>query len=214
MSGDRLAQLRNAAGQDVSRETLDALEAFEAHFRHWNARINLVAPSTLPDLWERHIIDSAQLLRLAGAPTLFLDLGSGGGFPALVIALLLKGRDGAHVDMVESNNKKAAFLRDSVMRFGLPATVHACRIEQAVERVAMPQIVTARALAALDPLLALASPWLGHGATGLFHKGRDYRQEVDESRAHWEFDLIEHASTCAADSVILEISGLQPRGGT
>ena len=214
MNGDRLAQLRSAAGQGVSRETLDALEAFEAHFRHWNARINLVAPSTLPELWGRHIIDSAQLLRLAGPATRFLDLGSGGGFPALVIALLLKGWDGAHVDMVESNNKKAAFLRDSVMRFELPASVHACRIEQAAGRVAMSQIVTARALAALDPLLGLAAPWLTKGAIGLFHKGREFRHEVDESRAHWSFDLVEHPSTCAADSVILEISGLQRRSGT
>ena len=214
MSGDRLAQLRTATGHDVSRETLDTLDAFEAHFRHWNSRINLVAPSTLPDLWDRHIMDSAQLLHLAGSATRFLDLGSGGGFPALVIALLLKGQEGAHVAMVESNNKKAAFLRDCAMRFGLPASVYACRIEQAAGRVDTPQIVTARALAGLDPLLGLAAPWLTKGATGLFHKGREFRQEVDESRAHWDFDLVEHPSTCAADSVILEISGLQRRSGT
>ena len=141
-------------------------------------------------------------------------MGSGAGFPGLVTAICLAEKGQGWVNLVESNNKKAAFLRDCAMRFGLPASVYACRIEQAAGRVAMPQIVTARALAALDPLLVLAAPWLTHGARGLFHKGQDFRREVEESRAHWDFDLVEHPSTCAADSVILEISGLQPRGGT
>lgn len=210
MSEDRLTQLQAIAGQDVSRETFEMVGAFEAHFRRWNARINLIAPSTLPELWERHILDSVQIMPIAGNSIRFLDLGSGGGFPALVAAILLKGQDGAHVAMVESNNKKAAFLRDCVTRFGLPASVHACRIEQSPGRVDMPQVVTARALSALDALLGLASPWLEKGAVGLFHKGREYRHEVEESRAHWAFDLVEHASVCAADSVILEISGLRP----
>lgn len=211
MTDDRDAQLRKVTGADVSRETFDALSEFEAHFRRWNARINLVAPSTLPELWERHILDSAQIIDLSGDRTRFLDLGSGGGFPALIVALLVKDRADAHVAMVESNGKKAAFLRDCITRFDLPASVHACRIEQAVDRVEMPHIVTARALSALGPLLGLAAPWLEAGALGLFHKGREYRREVEESRAHWVFDLVEHPSCCAADSVILEISGLRRR---
>lgn len=211
MTDERVAQLRKATGADVSRETCDALAAFETHFRRWNARINLVAPSTLPELWDRHILDSAQILALSGSAVRFLDLGSGGGFPALVVALLVKGRANAHVAMVESNGKKAAFLRDCITRFELPASVHACRIEQAPGRVEMPQIVTARALSALDPLFGFAAPWLEAGAIGLLHKGREYRREVEESRAHWAFDLVEHPSCCAADSVILEISGLRRR---
>lgn len=211
MSESRAAQLRAAIGGDVSRETLDLLDAFEAHFKRWNARINLVAPSTVEQLWQRHILDSAQIAGLAGSASHFLDLGSGGGFPALVIALLLRERSGARVAMVESSHKKAGFLRDSVRRFDLPGIVHACRIEAFDAAQERPQIVTARALTALDGLLNLASPWLTRGATGLFHKGRDFRREVAESRAHWDFDLVEHASICAGDSVILEVSNLRCR---
>lgn len=194
---------------DVSRETFDRLTAFRDHFLKWNARINLVAGSTLGDLWERHILDSAQLIPLAGQRSCFLDLGSGGGFPGLVVALALRDRPGAYVDLVESNRKKAAFLADTIQRFGLPAKVHACRIEHAPEKVGQPDIVTARALIALNGLLGLAEPWLVKGAAGLFHKGRDYQRETEESRAQWDFALVEHKSKVDRDAVILEISELR-----
>jgi 16S rRNA (guanine527-N7)-methyltransferase len=200
--------LRKAAGENVSRETFDDLTLFEQKFRAWNNRINLVAASTLDDLWMRHIIDSAQLFGLASQARTWLDLGSGGGFPGLVLAFLLK-RTGGNIHLVESNRKKAGFLQSAVGEFDLPAHVHAVRIEDAVGRVTQPEIVTARALANLDQLLGMAAPWLNAGARALFHKGRDYRAEIEESALHWRFDLIEHRSVVDEESVILEIGALE-----
>ena len=206
----RATELRDVAGT-VSRETSDCLDYFEAEFRKWSARINLAAPSTLDTLWRRHILDSAQLAGLKPDATHWLDLGSGGGFPGAVIAILMRDRPGARVDLVESNNKKAAFLKTVLGACKAPATVHISRIEDVPALVAVPQIVTARALAPLSRLLGLAGPWLGQGASALFHKGRDYGQEVRESHDEWRFDLVEHQSRIDPDSRILEISGLAPR---
>jgi len=205
----QLELLRSAAGDHVSRETLDHLLQFEQRFRSWNSRINLVAPSTLDHFWARHIIDSAQLFGLARSGNVWLDLGSGGGFPGLVVAILLKQVDDGTIHLVESNRKKAAFLQSMVGEFDLPAQVHAVRIEEAASRVPLPDIVTARALASLNTLLSLASPWLLAGARALFHKGRDYRAEIKESSHNWRFDLIEHRSVVDPESVILEISALE-----
>jgi len=195
----------------VSRETFDRLIAFEAIFRRWAVRINLVAPSTLPDLWARHILDSAQLARINPTAVTWLDIGSGGGFPGAVMALLLKERKGASIDLVESNRKKAAFLQTSLAQFDAPARVHARRIEEAYDLVRKPEIVTARALAPLTKLLALAEPWLKEGASGLFHKGREYPNEIRESADTWKYDLVEHKSLIDPDSVILEVSNLVRR---
>lgn len=199
---------------DVSRETFDDLVAFEGLFRKWAPAINLAAASTLDGLWERHIIDSAQLAALKPAARRWLDLGSGGGFPGLVTAILLKGKEGAHVDLVESAGKKAAFLRTAGATLNLPVTVHQGRIEAFAETVSSPEIVSARALAALPKLLGLAEPWLLSGATALFQKGRDYRQEVAAARYAWDFDLVEHPSVTEPDAAILEISGLKRRNET
>lgn len=208
MSEEELAEIRDVAGT-VSRETLERLRAFESEFRRWSARINLAAPSTLSSLWRRHILDSAQLAPLRPDALKWLDLGSGGGFPGAVMAILLTERAGASIDLVESNHKKAAFLRSVLSGVGAPATVHICRIEDAFERVAMPEVVTARALAPLPLLLRLSAPWLSRGATALFHKGRDYASEVSESRDEWRFDLVEHRSRIDPASRILEISRLE-----
>ncbi len=209
MSDGELDELRQVAGP-VSRETYERLRSFEREFLRWSAAINLAAPSTLGDLWRRHILDSAQLAPLATEATAWLDLGSGGGFPGAVMAILLAERPGASIDLVESNAKKAAFLASVLARLGVPARVFRRRIEQC-RGLAQPQIVTARALAPLPRLLALAAPWLAEGATGVFHKGRDYEREVEESRAKWQFDLVEHPSVIEPGSVILEIRGLLPR---
>lgn len=195
----------------VSRETFERMVAFEALFQKWARRINLSAPSTLNDVWSRHILDSAQLLRLAPEAGRWLDLGSGGGFPGLVMAILLSERSDAHVDLVESNRKKAAFLQSVIGQLGLPARVHALRIDYVHASIGMPDVVTARALAPLSSLLGLAEPWLSAGATGLFHKGRDYRAEIEESTHQWRFDLLEHRSMIDPQSVILEIRGLTPK---
>ena len=201
--------LQKAAGP-VSRETFERLRAFEQMFLKWNRSINLAAPSTLDDVWRRHILDSAQLARIAPAAMRWVDLGSGGGFPGLVLGFLLVERPGASIDLVESNRKKASFLQSVIGQFNLPARVVAKRIDDSYALVSAPEIVTARALAALPDLLDLSAPWLAKGARALFHKGRDYRAEVEESTHRWTFDLVEHPSMTDAHGVILEISDLRP----
>lgn len=201
--------LQKAAGP-VSRETFERLQAFEQLFLKWNRSINLAAPSTLDDVWRRHILDSAQLARIAPAATRWVDLGSGGGFPGLVLGFLLRERPGASIDLVESNRKKASFLQSVIGQFDLPARVLAKRIDDSYPLVSAPEIVTARALAALPDLLDLSAPWLTEGARALFHKGRDYRAEVEESTHRWAFDLVEHSSMTDAEGVILEITELRP----
>ncbi|MGN6307544.1 MAG: 16S rRNA (guanine(527)-N(7))-methyltransferase RsmG [Mesorhizobium sp.] len=207
MSLQSLEELQRVAGP-VSRETFGRLVEFEALFRKWNQRINLAARSTEPDLWSRHILDSAQLASLRPHAQRWLDLGSGGGFPGLIIALIEKER-GGFVELVESNRKKAGFLQAAISHFALPGRVVPLRIEDAPAAVIQPQVVTARALASLDVLLDLASPWLSAGATALFHKGRDYRREIEESVHRWSFDLLQHPSLIDPEGVILEISNLR-----
>lgn len=193
----------------VSRETVDNLHAFEELFRKWSKAINLASPSTLDQLWERHIVDSAQLFDMAPDAKNWLDLGSGGGFPGVVLAILLKERPGGRIDLVESNGKKAAFLRTAMGQFSAPGTVHAARIDAVWTKIRDPEIITARALASLNDLFVLAEPWLTTGATALFQKGRDYRREIVESRDAWTFDLVERASVVDRDSVVLQISNLR-----
>lgn len=207
MSNQRFDELCSIAGP-VSRETYEMLLRFENTFLKWNQRINLSAPSTLGQTWQRHILDSAQLLAIEPQARQWLDIGSGGGFPGLVIAFLLRERGGS-VDLVESNRKKTGFLQAIVGEFDLPARIHARRIEDVHKLVRQPQVVTARALASLPLLLDLAAPWLTNGARGLFHKGRDYRAEVEESAHHWNFDLVEHASTIDPQGVVLDIRNLR-----
>lgn len=203
--------LQRVAGP-VSRETFDGLLAFESLFDTWAARINLVSQSTLNDLWERHILDSAQLWAFVpSSATRFLDLGSGGGFPGLVLAFLLKERPNGRIDLVDSNRKKTAFLQASVGQFSLPARIHSQRIGDDIVGLELPDVVTARALASLNDLLALSEPWLSRGASGFFHKGRDYRQEIEESVHAWRYDLVEHRSMIDGDSVILEVKNLERR---
>lgn len=208
MKRDAYARLQDVAGP-VSRETYDKLIAFEAAFRKWAQRINLVAPSTLDDAWERHILDSAQVVRLGGEAKSWLDIGSGGGFPGLIIASMISDRAGASIDMVESNRKKAGFLQAMVGELKLPARVHAKRIEDVHGVIRAPEILSARALAPLPLLLELSAPWLENGTVALFHKGRDYRQEIEDSAHQWRFDLVEHPSLTDAQGVILEIRNLR-----
>ena len=210
MKRGKLESLQDVAGT-VSRETFEGLEAFEKMFRTWASRINLVAPSTFDDVWSRHVLDSAQLAGLAPNAHRWLDLGSGGGFPGLVLAFLLKERPGGQIDLIESNRKKAGFLQAAIGQFSLPARVHARRINEEIKDLQQPEVVTARALAPLPLLLDLAFPWLSTGARGLLHKGRDYRPEIQESSLLWQYDLVEHRSRIDADSVVLEIADLKRR---
>ncbi|MEN5275317.1 16S rRNA (guanine(527)-N(7))-methyltransferase RsmG [Brucella sp. TWI432] len=197
----------------VSRETTERLIAFEALFRKWSSAINLASPSTLADLWSRHILDSAQIFPLAPDAKRWLDLGSGGGFPGIVTACFLKEVPGASIDLVESAGKKAAFLRTAAGQLTVPARVSSARIEAMWDKIEVPDVVTARALASLNDLFVLAEPWLTRGAKALFQKGRDYQREIDESRVDWSFDLIQHESAIDKASVILEISNLRRISG-
>jgi 16S rRNA (guanine527-N7)-methyltransferase len=196
---------------DVSRETFQRLIRFEELFLKWNASINLAAPSTLAHLWTRHILDSAQLPVVRLLKGKWLDLGSGGGFPGAILAILAGQNSAAHIHLVESNGKKAAFLHTVIAQTQASGDVHVMRVEAAQKSIAGVDVVTARALAPLGALLGLAFPWLSAGAVGLFHKGRDFSQEIDLARDAWTFDLIEHTSKIDADSVILEISNVSHR---
>lgn len=208
MNTDEFIALGQAAGA-VSRETFEDLKQFETAFRRWSSRINLSAPSTLQHFWSRHVLDSAQLLRLAAPSNKWVDLGSGGGFPGAVLAVLLKEYEGAGIVLVESNRKKAAFLQSVLGALKTPSRILPTRIEDAYSLAGDADIVTARALAPLPLLLELAEPWLARGARGLFHKGRDFRAELANCGDGWKFDLVEHRSFVDDQSVILEISGLE-----
>lgn len=213
MTVDRRYSSLKSIVPDVSRETTDRLIAFEELFRKWSSAINLASPSTLADLWSRHILDSAQLFPLASEAKRWLDLGSGGGFPGIVTACFLNESPGASIDLVESAGKKAAFLRTAAGHLTVPARIHSARIEAMWDKIDVPDIVTARALASLSDLFKLAEPWLTSGSKALFQKGRDYQREIDESRVGWSFDLVQHESAIDNSSVILEISNLRRISG-
>lgn len=196
---------------DVSRETRERLTHFAALFQKWAKAINLVAPSTLDDLWKRHIEDSLQISALASEPAIWVDLGSGGGFPGIVTAIYLAGLGEGWVHLVESNNKKAAFLRTAIMETGARGSVHPVRIEKAPEIIANCDRISARALADLDDLLDYIEPWAIRNAElkAYLHKGRDYRREIEVSNRRWNLDLVIHQSSIEPDSVILEIGGIR-----
>jgi 16S rRNA (guanine527-N7)-methyltransferase len=178
-------------GENVSRETFSRLEHFAELLLRWQITTNLVASSTLPRLWTRHIADSLQLLDLAPDARTWADLGAGAGFPGLVIACALAGEGEVH--LVESNQKKASFLREAARTLSLPAIVHARRIEDFVTANTVRfDVVTARALAPLDKLIGYAIPLLKTGTVGLFPKGQDVGAELTQAAKSWkiEADLI------------------------
>ncbi|WP_439626283.1 16S rRNA (guanine(527)-N(7))-methyltransferase RsmG [Shinella sp.] len=197
-------------GLNVSRETVDRLNAFVVLFQKWAKSINLVAPSTLSEVWSRHIVDSLQIYSLSPGPRTWVDLGSGGGFPGIVTGILLAGSGDGWVHLVESNNKKAAFLRTAILETGARASVHAIRIEDAPAAIAHCDAISARALADLDLLMDFGLPWAERNADLRFflHKGRDYQREIDKALGRWRFDLVKHASIVEPDSVVLELSKL------
>ncbi len=171
----------------VSRETLRRLETLASELARWQAVKNLVGPATLAEVWSRHIADSLQLLDLAPEAKTWLDLGSGAGFPGLVVAIAGMER-GLAVDLVESNDRKCAFLRHVARVTGASARIHAARLETVVPRFpGRTDVVSARALAPLAQLLAWTEPLLTTGALGLFPKGRDLASELTEARKSWTF---------------------------
>lgn len=200
-------------GLRVSRETRQRLEHFVALFQKWSKSINLAAPSTLDHIWSRHILDSVQIFQLNPRPQRWIDLGSGGGFPGIVLAILCADLGEGHVDLVESNQKKAAFLRVCLRECEALGAVHPVRIEQAPAVLASCDVISARALADLDQLCDYCLPWAARNENlrMLLHKGRDYRSEIEKARGRWDFDLVEHGSVVEQDSVVLDISRLRAK---
>lgn len=197
----------------VSRETWEKLHRYAELVRKWQASINLISPKTLPELWERHILDSLQLFRLRPEPLTWLDMGSGAGFPGLVTAICLAEKGQGWVHLVESNNKKAAFLRQIILETGARGSVHPLRVEDARAKLGKIDAISARALASLPELLGYASIYAADNPSleMWFHKGLDYLGEIRSARDQWGFDLIEHPSLAQDGSAILEISNLSKR---
>ncbi|HYD71086.1 16S rRNA (guanine(527)-N(7))-methyltransferase RsmG [Azospirillum sp.] len=187
----------------VSRETLERFTAYEAVLRKWQKSINLVGPKTLDDVWGRHFLDSAQLHPLLpeGARVV-VDLGSGAGFPGLVLAIL--GVPEMH--LIESDARKAAFLREAARATGVSVTVHNKRIE-AVEPFRA-DAVTARALAPLADLLSWAHPFLGDGGTAVFLKGQNVEDELTATTKYWKMRVERFDSLTDPTGTILRLSGI------
>jgi 16S rRNA (guanine527-N7)-methyltransferase len=205
----------------VSRETLERLDRFVALLLEWQQRTNLIAPSTVPYLWTRHIADSLQLLEFARDARAWIDLGSGGGFPGLVIACALAGIPGAHVHLIESNGKKAAFLREAQRLTGSPASVEAMRIKEFVTPFEGPvDVVTARAVSPLKSLFQQTFPLLGKsGAIALFPKGQHAELELREARESptaqaWAMDATLAPSRTDPAGRIVVIRNVERRGAT
>jgi 16S rRNA (guanine527-N7)-methyltransferase len=203
---------RTLALTPVSRETLDRLDRFVAVLLDWQQRMNLIASSTEPNLWTRHIADSLQLLALAPQARIWVDLGTGAGFPGVVLACALADIPGAHVHLVERSTKKAAFLREAVQATGAPAEVHAVRLEDFVENLAVPvDVVTARALAPLAALLSATYPLLKTGTLGLFPKGQDVDAELTEAAKCWSIQSSLAPSLTDPRARVVCVTGIRPK---
>jgi 16S rRNA (guanine527-N7)-methyltransferase len=207
---------------DVSHETLGNLKIYADLVPHWQKAVNLVAPSTLDQVWHRHIADSAQVTALIPpAARTFADLGSGGGFPALVVAIMLAGQDRStpfSMSLIESDNRKSAFMREVIRKTGIKRDGNAVeilslRIENAVTqiKVGAVDVVTARALASLDRLFQYAYPLFHSSTVGLFLKGQDVEREIVEAQAHWTFTARLIPSRTEPDATLVEVTHLSPK---
>jgi len=195
----------------VSRETENRLDRFVDVLLLWQSKLNLIAPSTLRELWTQHIADSLQLLPLAPDARTWVDFGTGGGFPGAVIACALADKPGAKVHLVESNGKKVAFLREAVRATGAPAIVHLERAEKFGESCAEPvHVVTARALAPLKTLCDQAFPLMSRGAIALFPKGQDVDAELTDAAKYWRLEATKVPSKTNPEGSIVVIRGLFP----
>jgi 16S rRNA (guanine527-N7)-methyltransferase len=203
---DRAAAL---ALRPVSRETGERLDILARELRRWQEVQNLVGPGTLDRVWTRHIADSLQLLDLAPEARSWLDLGSGAGFPGLVLGIAGIERDGMRVDLVESNGRKCAFLRHVVRLIGAPVTVHQARVEAVIGRFVGADVVTARALAPLPQLLVWTEGLLTTGTLGLFPKGREAQAELTEAAKTWKFDAELVPSRTDSEARIVRIRSLE-----
>ena len=194
----------------VSRETEARLDRFVELLIEWQAKTNLVAPSTLSHIWTRHVADSLQLLALAPSAKIWVDLGSGGGFPGVVLACALADTQGARVHLIERNARKAAFLREALRATSAPGLVHPTRIEDTVDSIPSPiDCVTARALAPLHQLLGFAEPLVRRGAKALFLKGQDVEAELTEATKYWNIVARLHPSLTGGQGCIVELDRIE-----
>ncbi|QAX31472.1 16S rRNA (guanine(527)-N(7))-methyltransferase RsmG [Leisingera sp. NJS204] len=191
-------------GLDVSRETLQRLEAFEQVIQKWNPKINLVSKSSLEHLWMRHIADSIQVFRCTDPVGHWVDIGSGGGFPGLIVAILAADEaPDMKVTLIESDQRKSAFLRTAARECGVKTTVLTERIEQVEPQRA--DILSARALADLSTLLEFSERHLGSEGMALFPKGESWKKEVNNARQQWQFVAEQVKSLTEQEAVILKI---------
>lgn len=203
--------LSDCVGFEVSTETLQRLQTYADLVAKWNPRINLVSRNTLPVLWDRHIIDSAQLYRFVPGPApIWADLGSGGGFPGIVMAILsLQARPEAEHILVESDQRKCAFLIEAIRVTGCRAKVLNARVEKLPPMQA--SVITARALAALPELLGWIQPHLAADGHAVLPKGAAFEAEVAAARDLWDFNLDISASQTDDAARILRLSDIKPR---
>ena len=206
---DRVAELNAVTGASVSRETVARLQLFMDLLGKWNRRINLVGANEMGRLWHRHVLDSAQLLAfLDESPKSWLDLGSGAGFPALIMAVLLSGKTAPEMHLVESNGKKCAFLRQAVQQLDVSASIHHCRIDSLPEHVSAPDVISARALASLPELLNHAESHLGPNTRCFFHKGQDVELELALSAKYWSMQVRKEPSRVEKGGHVLILSNI------
>jgi 16S rRNA (guanine527-N7)-methyltransferase len=194
----------------VPRETIHRLEVYAKLLADWQTRHNLVSSKTIPELWQRHFADSAQLLDLAPSAKTWLDLGTGAGFPGLVVAILAANQGTLRMHLVESTAKKCAFLAHVAEMTDTSVDIHCNRIEELArsESKLTPDVISARALAPMPKLLELAAPFFRSGTRGLFLKGRDAEREIEAARAGWHFSSRLHPSLTSNDSSIIEVTEL------
>lgn len=197
------------AERNVSRETEDRLLVFVDLLGKWTQKINLISKGTASDIWRRHILDSVQIYDFApNNVSLWLDIGSGGGLPGVVVAALAaQFAPGARVAMIESDQRKAAFLRTALRELGLDGDVLASRIDAVPPKSA--DLLSARALAPLDQLLGFAEMHLRLGGTAIFPKGKTVDQEIADASTNWLFKIEKHASMTDADARILTIKDIK-----
>ena len=188
------------------------LARFVVLLRQWQRTHNLVSRSTLDAIWTRHVADSLQLVRHAPAIRRWVDLGSGAGFPGLVVAIACRDRPEGHFTLVEANRKKAAFLRAAVRETGARAAVVSERIEAFTRHAEAADVISARALAPLPDLLPLAAPLLAPEGVLLLLKGQDFVQELEVASKSWDFDVLDSASVTDAGGRVLTMQNLRRKG--
>lgn len=191
--------------QNVSRETFLRLEAYHSLLLKWQPKINLVGPDTINDAWDRHFLDSLQLIKFIGnnVDKTIIDLGSGAGFPGMVLA----AAGYRNIHLIESDTRKVAFLREVARATESKVEIHHARIEDvSIEKV---DIIVSRACSSLDKLLSYSIQNVSRETFCLFHKGKNYTKEIEDAKLHWQFDHSATPSIVGVDGVILQLSNLR-----